>query len=190
MERKNTMNGFRSGIWRGGQERRIRYIYGTSWYDNNWFRNSIKSKAARAKLYSSACSSSSSSSAAVGAATLRLHKKTHKGMMGLYVSPISQRKRTAMDDVWHYTHTVQQNDKQIGPIDRLPNLRTTRTRRERKRGRHQQHTQNTLLKFHKEDPLYLYQIFSTTITDTIQLWTGGWYGTSIHPFIHCEIWCQ
>ena len=45
MERKNTMDGFRSGIWRGGQERRMRYVHGIRWYDENWFRNPIKSEA-------------------------------------------------------------------------------------------------------------------------------------------------
>ena len=31
-------------ILRGGQEQRIRCIYGTSWYGKHWFRNKIKSE--------------------------------------------------------------------------------------------------------------------------------------------------
>jgi len=54
MEWKNTTNGFSSWIVRGGQERRIRYIYGTSWYGPNRFRNATKGEIAGAKLYSSA----------------------------------------------------------------------------------------------------------------------------------------
>jgi len=73
---KNTMNGFRSEILRNGQDRRVRCIYGISWYRKNWFRNPIKNEQWMATSYSSAYSStkSSSSSSSSAAVTRWLHK--------------------------------------------------------------------------------------------------------------------
>ena len=78
---KNTMNGFSRGMLRNGQNRRIRYIYGTSWY-GNWFLNATKTEQWSTIIYLSVSSSSSS----LAAATRLLHKNnSNSGSVGINV---------------------------------------------------------------------------------------------------------